>query len=80
MVFVHNQATVKQIWDGFEMPKNNYNNRKEAAQKKAQKKAPKGWLASTYFGSQDSFFVEDGKDYASTTMSRWVEKDVEGAE
>ena len=35
---------------------------------------PIDWIASTYFGSQNSFFTaKDGKRYARTTMYKWVE-------
>ena len=36
---------------------------------------PEGWTASTYFGSKYSFFEKDGKKYAKTPISRWVEKE-----
>jgi hypothetical protein len=31
-----------------------------------------GWIPDRYFGSQDSFFKKDGKDYARCTIRRWV--------
>jgi hypothetical protein len=40
----------------------------------AKKATPYGWECSMYFGSQTSFFSKDGKDFARTTASRWVEK------
>lgn len=49
---------------------------KEYAQHFAQKFADDGWVASTYFNSQDSFFrSHDGKIYAKTTQMKWVEDD-----
>lgn len=31
-----------------------------------------GWVADAYFGSQNSFFKRDGKQYARCTIRRWV--------
>lgn len=36
---------------------------------------PEGWEASTYFGSQNSFFSQDDKYYARTTMFQWIDQD-----
>lgn len=30
------------------------------------------WTPETYYGSQGSFFQRDGKDFARTTIRRWV--------
>lgn len=30
------------------------------------------WVSDNYYKSQDSFFSKDGKDYARTTIRRWV--------
>lgn len=46
--------------------------RKEAAIKEGQKHCPEGWTLSEYFGSQDSFFYDDDKMWARTTIMRWV--------
>lgn len=48
---------------------------KQEAIRKVKKLCPKEWRPSTYFGSQNSFFKKDGKDFARTTIRRWVEKD-----
>lgn len=57
----------------FEMPVLNYpSNRASVAKMIAAKKCPDGWTPSTYFGSRDSFFKKDGKEYARTTIYRWV--------
>lgn len=48
--------------------------RKQNAINLARNAAPKGWSPSTYFGSQSSFFQRNGKSYARTSASRWVEK------
>lgn len=37
-----------------------------------EKATPEGWIASSYFGSQGSFFKKDDKHYARTTIRRWV--------
>lgn len=58
----------------FEMPGNvSWQKSKEVAAETAKKLCPPGWTVSTYFGSKDSFFKRDGKDYAQTTIYRWVE-------
>jgi hypothetical protein len=51
--------------------------RKDAAKKEVEKYLKKhlkgeGWESSNYFGSQDSFFNKDGKQYAQTTIRRYV--------
>ena len=53
----------------FEIP--SWNN-KEAAIEIVQKLCPEGWEPELYFGSQDSFFRKEGKEYARTTIRRWV--------
>ena len=45
---------------------------KGAALAVVDKYCPAGWVASRYFGSQGSFFTRDGKEYARTTIRRWV--------
>ena len=57
-----------------EIPKNIYTNRKETAYVLAKKCTPKGWQCSKFFGSQSSFFEREGKSYAKTTATRWVNK------
>lgn len=56
----------------FPMPKHEWKMRSEVAYAEALKHCPEGWTASAYFGSQDSFFRKDGKEYAQTTIRRWV--------
>lgn len=58
----------------FEMPEHTYKNIKEIARMAAQKAAPEGWVASEYFDSQRSFFTLGDKEYARTTIYRWVDK------
>ena len=58
----------------FEMPSVGWGMKRGTAVELSQKAAPEGWTCSTYFGSQDSFFTKDGRDYARTTAYRWVEK------
>jgi hypothetical protein len=47
------------------------NGRKAVAERAAQL-CPEGWTASSYFGSQDSFFSDGGVEFARTTLYRWV--------
>lgn len=49
-------------------------NDKDIAEYHAQSYADEGWIASNYFGSQNSFFTKDGIRYARTTQFRYVEK------
>ena len=58
----------------FPMPLTTYSNRVEVAIRESSLATPDGWTTSSYFGSKESFFTEDGKDYARTTISRWVDK------
>lgn len=57
----------------FEMPESSYNDRKDIAYQEALKLCDDGWIPSSYFSSQGSFFKKDGKDFARTSASRWVE-------
>lgn len=57
----------------FELPETTYSNRKDIAYKEALKLCDDGWVPSSYFSSQNSFFRKDGKDFARTSASRWVE-------
>jgi len=52
-----------------------YDNRKEVARGEALRVAPKGWEPSLSFGSQGSFFRRDGNEWASTIVSRWVDRE-----
>ena len=45
---------------------------KETAKEIIQKVCPEGWKPDMGFNSQDSFFSKDGKEYARTTIRRWV--------
>lgn len=62
----------------FLMPAHDWNSRNKIAHEEAKKHTPEGWEASTYFGSQDSFFRKDGAEYARTNIYRWVDKDTGG--
>lgn len=55
----------------FEMPKHDYKNRKEVAEKEGARLCPEGWTPDLYFGSQHSFWSRDGKEYAVTTIRKW---------
>ncbi len=58
----------------FMLPAPKYKMKKDVVEELAKAAAPEGWTPSLYFGSQDSFFKRDGEDYATTTISRWVDK------
>jgi len=58
----------------FELPEDAEYRDKESARTALSSACPKGWTGSDYFGSQSSFFEEDGKQFASTTLRRWVDK------
>ena len=44
----------------------------DALVKLANEATPDGWTSDYYFGSQDSFFKRDGKEYARCIIRRWV--------
>ena len=46
--------------------------RRKIAMEYAQKVCPEGWHSEDYFGSQNSFFFKDGKNYARCTIRRWI--------
>ena len=56
----------------FEIPESGYDGRKEIAIKTAKEKCPEGWIPDLYFGSQDSFFMKDGKEYARCIIRRYI--------
>lgn len=58
----------------FPMPESDYSNRKEVAAFVAQKQAPEGWTADSYFDSQDSFQTINDVEMAKTQILRWVDK------
>ncbi len=55
----------------FEIPKVEYEHRKAVAVAESRKQCPKGWEPDTYYGSQNSFFTKDKKEYARTTIRKW---------
>lgn len=57
----------------FKMPPHNYTTRDQVAFDEAQRTCPEGWTPDRYFGSQGSFFREDGVEMARCTIRRWVE-------
>lgn len=61
----------------FEIPKCTYATRDKVAYQAAVKAAGEGWEASSYFGSQGSFFTKDGKNYARTHAVRYVKLEQE---
>ena len=58
----------------FQIPGESFRDRKALAEQISQSQCPEGWESDNYFGSQDSFFSKDGKDYARTTRRRYIEK------
>ncbi len=60
----------------FELPvvddRFNYEQREKIAKECVKDLCPDGWVADTYFSSQNSFFSKDGKEYARTIIRRWV--------
>lgn len=49
--------------------------REEFARLAIDKVCPEGWEPDHYYGSQDSFYSKDGKQYARCIIRRWVEID-----
>jgi len=59
-----------------EMPSNvSYSEQNAVAYEVACKAAPEGWVVSSYFSSQNSFFRKDGKEYCRTQAMRWVDEE-----
>ena len=60
----------------FPMPEGTFygDPRKAQAVKEGSRICPEGWEMSTYFSSQSSFFTKEGRDWARTSIMRWVEK------
>ena len=58
----------------FELPETNTFRNMDMAKKIAIESCPEGWEPDLHFGSQGSFFTKDGKQYARTTIRRWVDK------
>lgn len=60
----------------FEMPEGVlHQQKKDIACAVADRLCPEDWTPSNYYGSQNSFFKRDGKEYARTTIYRWVSED-----
>lgn len=57
----------------FEIPKPimHSDSSDKSLQKLALKHTPEGWYPDMGFSSRDSFFTENGKYYARTTVRRW---------
>jgi hypothetical protein len=59
----------------FEIPQvDDRDEQVQVAIEEAKKHIPEGWSASTYNGSQVSFFKMYGKQYAKITIRRWVDR------
>ena len=64
----------------FEMSEDaTYKTQDAIARKLAVTECPKGWTPRPYFGSQKSFFTEDGKSYARCHMVRYHDPESEEA-
>ncbi len=46
---------------------------KDVAIEMVKEACPDGWIADSYFQSQDSFFFKDGETWARTTIRKWVD-------
>lgn len=57
----------------FPVPETDYKIKKETAIQHGLRLCPVGWEMDTYFGSQNSFFKQDGQHFARTMIRRWVE-------
>ena len=58
----------------FPMPDDtDYRMKQTVAIREAMRECPDGWEPDLSFSSQDSFFQRDGKEWARTTIRRWVE-------
>ena len=59
----------------FEIPENCsfYDKTIETVKELAKATCPDGWIPDLYFGSQNSFFKQDGKNMARCVIRRWVE-------
>ena len=55
----------------FPMPEHEWSNRIKVALKEIKKVCPKRWESDDYFGSRDSFFLKNGKEYARVTIRKW---------
>lgn len=60
----------------FEIPNDlPYSLRSEVLPQLIKETLPEGWQSDDYFNSQDTFFKKDGKEYAQTTIRRWVNEE-----
>lgn len=58
-----------------EMPKEyNYISRHKLAKEACEKILTEGWFAPTYFGSKDSFIMEDGVEYCKGIAFKYMEE------
>lgn len=75
---VHNLKNVGKVIERsqivFLIPDCNISKRKALAIEEAKKHTPEGWIASTYYSSQDSFFYKDSETWARTQIIRYVER------
>lgn len=49
-----------------------YEQREKVLSEVIKETLPDGWVSDNYFNSQNTYFKKDGKDYARTTIRRWI--------
>jgi hypothetical protein len=61
----------------FPMPENSLygKDKKVLAANECKKHIPIGWTSDDYYGSQNSFFYEDKKEFARVNIRRWVDEE-----
>lgn len=63
----------KKVGKQIEFEVSNYYGSKDEAREKVNNYLVDGYVVHNDFTSQDSFFSRDGKDYARTTIFKWVD-------
>jgi len=56
----------------FEIPGCDYDIGRDKTEEIGLSKCPKNWVMNKYFNSKNSFFEKDGKQYARTSIYRYV--------
>lgn len=63
----------------FEMPeKYAWKDRDNIAEKLAVESCPEGWEPQLYFGSRNSFFQRDGREFGRIQIVKWVDAETSG--
>lgn len=76
-IFAFDKVGKKHETEYFEFDITGYNKADEdklwlAANEALKKQNMSDWKPDKYFGSQNSFFSSDGKDYARVVIRRWI--------